>query len=59
MPTAAPAVRMMLLEDADERGFAFQTNLDSPKARAPGVPAGGAGVLLAAPLRQVRVTGSD
>ena len=28
----APAVRMVLFEDVDERGFTFQTNLESPKA---------------------------
>lgn len=27
-----PAARMVLLKDADERGFVFYTNLDSPKA---------------------------
>src|ERR1700694_349620 len=29
-----PGLRMMLLEDVDERGFVIQTNLDSPKAQA-------------------------
>jgi pyridoxamine 5'-phosphate oxidase len=29
-----PDVRMVLLKDADERGFVFYTNLSSPKAKA-------------------------
>jgi pyridoxamine 5'-phosphate oxidase len=28
----APSVRMVLLTSADQRGFAFETNIDSPKA---------------------------
>jgi len=28
----APTVRMVLFEDVDERGFTFQTNIESPKA---------------------------
>lgn len=31
-PGGAPAVRMVLLKHADERGFVFYTNLESPKA---------------------------
>lgn len=30
--TGRPAVRMVLLKHADERGFVFYTNLDSPKS---------------------------
>jgi pyridoxamine 5'-phosphate oxidase len=53
-----PAVRMVLFEDVDERGFTFQTNLESPKAQAlAAVPR--AAVVFFWPLlvRQVRVTG--
>src|SRR2546423_15116748 len=32
-PDGLPAVRMLLLEEVDERGFVFQTNIESPKAR--------------------------
>jgi pyridoxamine 5'-phosphate oxidase len=53
-----PAVRMMLLEDVDERGFVFQTNLDSPKAEALGAtPAAALAFFWPHVLRQVRVTG--
>jgi pyridoxamine 5'-phosphate oxidase len=31
-PDGAPTARMVLLTRADEHGFAFETNLDSPKA---------------------------
>ena len=54
----APAVRMVLFEDVDERGFTFQTNLESPKADAlAAVPQ--AAIVFFWPLlvRQVRVTG--
>jgi pyridoxamine 5'-phosphate oxidase len=54
-----PWLRMMMLEDFDERGFAFQTNLDSPKARQL-ARAARAALTFFWPrvLRQVRVTGS-
>jgi pyridoxamine 5'-phosphate oxidase len=32
-PDGWPSVRMILLEEVDEHGFVFQTNLESPKAR--------------------------
>ncbi len=54
----APTVRMVLFEDVDERGFTFQTNIESPKAVAlSAVPR--AAVVFFWPLlvRQVRVTG--
>jgi pyridoxamine 5'-phosphate oxidase len=53
-----PQARMVLLEAADERGFAFHTNLASPKARDfQGNPH--AALLFFWPqlLRQVRITG--
>jgi pyridoxamine 5'-phosphate oxidase len=54
-----PAVRMMLLEDVDERGFIFETNLDSPKAQAlETMPAAALAFFWPYALRQVRVTGS-
>jgi pyridoxamine 5'-phosphate oxidase len=58
-PDGAPAVRMVLLDAADERGFAFQTNLESPKAR-DFAARPRAALLFFWPtlLRQVRVTGS-
>jgi pyridoxamine 5'-phosphate oxidase len=53
-----PSVRMVLIEDVDERGFAFQTNLDSPKARdLAAVPQAAAVFFWGRLLRQVRVTG--
>jgi len=54
-----PAVRMVLFEDVDERGFTFQTSLESPKAMALAVVPRAA-VVFFWPLlvRQVRVTGS-
>jgi pyridoxamine 5'-phosphate oxidase len=54
-----PSLRMMLLEDVDERGFVFSTNLDSPKAQAlASVPAAALAFFWPGILRQVRVTGS-
>jgi pyridoxamine 5'-phosphate oxidase len=55
----SPTARMVLLDSADERGFAFQTNLDSPKAHHFGVRPRAA-LLFFWPklLRQVRITGS-
>jgi pyridoxamine 5'-phosphate oxidase len=58
-PDGTPAVRMVLLDAADEHGFAFQTNLHSPKARH-FADRPRAALLFFWPklLRQVRVTGS-
>ncbi|MDQ6672557.1 MAG: pyridoxamine 5'-phosphate oxidase [Chloroflexota bacterium] len=54
-----PTLRMMLLEDVDERGFVFQTNLESPKAHAlDTTPAAALAFHWPHALRQVRVTGS-
>jgi pyridoxamine 5'-phosphate oxidase len=53
-----PTVRMMLLEDVDERGFVFQTNLDSPKACALAAkPVAALTFFWPHLVRQVRVTG--
>jgi pyridoxamine 5'-phosphate oxidase len=53
-----PRVRMMLLEDADARGFVFQTNLDSPKAAdLAALPQAALAFFWPMLLRQVRVTG--
>ena len=57
-PDGAPTVRMVLLTTADHRGFAFETNLDSPKAHdLAALPK--AALLFFWPrlLRQVRVVG--
>jgi pyridoxamine 5'-phosphate oxidase len=54
-----PDVRMVLFEDVDERGFTFQTNLDSPKALAlTAVPRAALVFFWPRLLRQVRVSGS-
>lgn len=53
-----PSVRMVLVEDVDERGFAFQTNTNSPKARdLAAVPRAAATFHWPRLLRQVRVSG--
>jgi pyridoxamine 5'-phosphate oxidase len=56
---ATPSVRMILLEAADaERGFVFQTNVESPKARdLEAVPRAALAFFWPRLLRQVRVTG--
>lgn len=54
-----PSARMVLLEEVDERGFAFQTNLDSPKAHdLAAVPRAAATFFWPRLVRQVRVSGS-
>jgi pyridoxamine 5'-phosphate oxidase len=54
-----PSVRMMMLEDVDERGFAFQTNLDSPKAlHLARTPQAALAFFWPRVLRQVRVMGA-
>jgi pyridoxamine 5'-phosphate oxidase len=54
-----PALRMVVLEDADERGFAFQTNLESPKAiQLNALPHAALVFFWPRLLRQIRVTGS-
>src|SRR5437870_1003124 len=53
-----PSVRMLLLEDVDPRGFVFQTNLESPKARdLEATPAAALVFFWPLAVRQVRVTG--
>jgi pyridoxamine 5'-phosphate oxidase len=53
-----PSLRMVLLEDADERGFAFQTNLESPKAvHLAAIPRAALVFFWPRLLRQVRLTG--
>ncbi len=54
-----PAVRMVLLKEADERGFVFYTNLDSPKANALQThPRASLCFYWNPPGRQVRIEGS-
>jgi pyridoxamine 5'-phosphate oxidase len=54
-----PSLRMMLLEDFDERGFVIQTNLESPKAAAlRATPAAALTFFWPQLVRQVRVTGT-
>jgi pyridoxamine 5'-phosphate oxidase len=58
-PDGLPGLRMMLLEDVDERGFVIQTNLESPKAHAlQATPHAALAFFWPHLLRQVRVTGS-
>jgi pyridoxamine 5'-phosphate oxidase len=53
-----PSVRMVLLDDVDERGFVFQTNLESPKAAdLTAQPRAALAFFWPRLLRQVRVTG--
>jgi pyridoxamine 5'-phosphate oxidase len=53
-----PRVRMMLLEQADEGGFTFQTNLEGPKAaELAAVPHAALAFFWPSLVRQVRVTG--
>src|SRR5216683_6749224 len=57
-PEGLPSVRMVLVEDVDARGFAFQTNLLSPKARdLAALPNAAATFFWSSLVRQVRVTG--
>jgi pyridoxamine 5'-phosphate oxidase len=54
-----PSVRMILVEDIDQRGFAFQTNLESPKAAdIAAVPHAGGVFFWPTLVRQVRISGS-
>jgi pyridoxamine 5'-phosphate oxidase len=54
----SPSVRMVLLKHADERGFVFYTNLDSPKSRDLGArPAASLCFYWKVLERQVRITG--
>jgi pyridoxamine 5'-phosphate oxidase len=54
----SPTVRMLLLESVDERGFVFETNLESPKARdLAAVPRAALAFFWPLLVRQVRVTG--
>jgi len=58
-PDGTPSVRMVLLEDVNERGFAFQTNLASPKAQDLAKrPVAAATFFWPTLVRQVRITGS-
>src|ERR1700730_8213992 len=54
-----PSVRTLLLEQVDDRGFVFQTNVESPKARELAAnPRAALLFLWPRLLRQVRVTGT-
>src|SRR5438105_11695820 len=53
-----PSVRMVLCEDVDQHGFAFQTNMASPKAQdLAAVPHAAATFFWPMLLRQVRIAG--
>jgi pyridoxamine 5'-phosphate oxidase len=53
-----PSVRMVLVDEVDERGLTFQTNLESPKATdLAAVPRAAMTFFWARLLRQVRVSG--
>src|SRR5262245_57292168 len=55
----APSARMVLLEALDERGFVFQTNTESPKARDLAAnPRAALTFFWPVLLRQVRVRGT-
>jgi pyridoxamine 5'-phosphate oxidase len=55
----SPSVRMLLLEGVDERGFVFETNLESPKARdLAAVPRAALAFFWPLLVQQVRVTGT-
>jgi pyridoxamine 5'-phosphate oxidase len=56
--TGAPSVRMVLLKGADQRGFVFYTNLDSPKASDLRANPRAELCFYWPPRRQVRIRGS-
>ncbi len=56
-PDGEPTARMMLIKEADERGFVFHSNYGSVKARALAANPRAALVFFWPPDRQVRVTG--
>jgi pyridoxamine 5'-phosphate oxidase len=58
-PDGSPTARMVLLTRADEHGFSFETNLESPKAvHFEASPRAALLFFWPIPLRQVRITGS-
>jgi pyridoxamine 5'-phosphate oxidase len=56
--SGAPHVRMVLLKGADQRGFVFYTNLESPKASDLGANPRAELCFYWPPRRQVRIRGS-